>query len=123
MPAKVIDASVLGAIAFGESRKDEATALMDGAELYAPRLLPYELVSIALKKSKLEGGLSEEIRNSLTIAFNVEIRWVEPDHQGILEIAQESGLSAYDAAYLHASRSLGLPLITFDERLKAAFNI
>ena len=52
MPAKVVDASVLAAVAFGEPRTDEAAALLLGADLYAPDLLPYEMASIALKKSQ-----------------------------------------------------------------------
>ena len=32
MPAKVVDASVLAAVAFGEPRADEATACLSGAE-------------------------------------------------------------------------------------------
>jgi len=41
MPVKVGDASVLAALAFGESRADEAATLLSGADLYAPELLSY----------------------------------------------------------------------------------
>jgi hypothetical protein len=41
MPVKVVDASVLAALAFGEPRADEAASLLSGADLYAPDLLPY----------------------------------------------------------------------------------
>ena len=46
----VVDASVLAALAFREDRAAEARTLLDGAELYAPSLLAYELVSIARQK-------------------------------------------------------------------------
>ena len=48
MPAKVVDASVLAAMAFGEPLADEAARLLSGADVYAPDLLPYELTSVAL---------------------------------------------------------------------------
>lgn len=50
MPVKVVDASVLAALAFGEPRADEAASLLSGADLYAPNLLPYEMASVAIKK-------------------------------------------------------------------------
>ena len=43
MAARVVDASVLAAKVFGEPRADEADALLQGADLYAPELLAYEL--------------------------------------------------------------------------------
>lgn len=50
MPGKVADASVLGAVVFGEPRAAEARSLLAGADLYEPVLLAYELASIARKK-------------------------------------------------------------------------
>lgn len=53
MPGEVIDASLLGAIVFGEPRAKEAIPLIRGEELYAPSLLGYELASVARKKARL----------------------------------------------------------------------
>ena len=39
MSARVIDASVMAAVAFGEPRRDEAVALVHGAEVLGPTLL------------------------------------------------------------------------------------
>jgi len=50
MPARVADASVVAAIAFGEPRAMEAARLLSDAALFAPNLLPYELASVAWKK-------------------------------------------------------------------------
>lgn len=50
MPGKVADASVLGAVVFGEPRATETRLLLAGADLYEPALLAYELASIARKK-------------------------------------------------------------------------
>ena len=46
MPARVVDASVVGAWCFAEPRSDEALALLSGAELHAPMLLAYELAVV-----------------------------------------------------------------------------
>ena len=55
MPGEVIDASLLGAIVFGETYAKEAISLIRGEELYAPSLLAYELASVARKKRALPG--------------------------------------------------------------------
>ena len=39
---------------------------------------------------------------------------------GVLEVAREQGLTAYDAAYLDLAAARGLPLATVDERLRQA---
>ena len=56
MPVKVADASVLGAVVFGEPRANEARSLIAGADLYEPALLAYELASIARKKNRTLPG-------------------------------------------------------------------
>lgn len=38
MPAKVVDASVLGALIFGEARAEEAVSLLKGGEALWPAL-------------------------------------------------------------------------------------
>ncbi len=38
----------------------------------------------------------------------------------ILLLALQTGLTTYDAAYLYLARSLGIPLVTFDEQLQTA---
>jgi len=50
MPGKVGDASVIGALIFGEPSAGRARSLLRGSEIYAPPLLSYDVASIALKK-------------------------------------------------------------------------
>lgn len=119
MPAKVVDASVLGALIFGEPRAEEALALLKGAELYAPPLLAYELTSVARKKALRYPRLKEKIVQALETGLSLEIHWTEVDHLQVLELALDTGLTTYDASYLYLARSLGVPLLTFDERLRA----
>ncbi|HEV3114350.1 MAG TPA: type II toxin-antitoxin system VapC family toxin [Candidatus Binataceae bacterium] len=117
MPAKVVDASVLAAVAFGEPRMDEAAALLLGAELYAPDLLPYEMASIALKKSRLYPARAPQIASALETVMKIDISLVSVAARDLLALATETKLTVYDAAYFHLAQSLNCPLITFDERL------
>jgi predicted nucleic acid-binding protein len=120
MAGKVADASVMAALVFEEPTADEADRLVRDTELYEPVLLAYELTHVALKKSLLRPDRSPAIETSLDIALHMVTRWVEVDHLAVLRLALDSGISAYDAAYLWAARSSGLPLVTFDEKLKRA---
>ena len=117
MPAKVLDASVLGALIFGEPRAKEALSLLEGAELYAPPLLAYELTSVARKKALKYPQLRERISEALEIGLSLDINWTEVDHLEVLRLALETGLTTYDASYLYLARTPGIPLVTFDERL------
>lgn len=119
MPAKVVDASVLGALIFGEPRAEEALSLLEGAELYAPPLLAYELTSVARKKILRYPRLEGKIMQALEIGLSLDINWTEVDHYQALKLALETGLTTYDASYLYLARSLDIPLVTFDERLAA----
>ncbi|GBD12132.1 tRNA(fMet)-specific endonuclease VapC [bacterium HR24] len=118
MPAKVVDASVLAAIAFGEPRGGEARALVEGCDLVAPPLLAYELTSVARKKALHYPSERDRILAVLQDALSLDIRWEEVEHPAVLDLALATGLTAYDATYLFLARSLGLPLATLDERLR-----
>lgn len=122
MPGEVIDASLLGAIVFGEPRAKEAISLIRGEELYAPSLLAYELASVARKKARVYPGQHGKLAQALELALLLDINWMEVDHVAVFALAMDTGLTTYDASYLYLARSLGLPLATFDERLQTAMN-
>jgi len=81
MAVKVVDASVLAALAFGEPGADRAANLVSDCELYAPDLLHYELASIALKKSLNDPTQMREIATALEalIAFDERLAWASRD--------------------------------------------
>ncbi len=120
MPVKVLDASVLAAVAFGEPRAEEAEALLHDASLHEPTLLAYELTSVAHKKVLRYPDRVDAIVRALGLALGLAFRWVDVDHQAVLNLALEKGLTTSDATYLHLARSLGAPLLTFDVQLLAA---
>ena len=118
MPAKVVDASVLGALVFREPRAGEAAALLEGVEVNAPRLMAYELTQIARKKSTQLPDQLSEFQVALESALLMDIRWWDVRHSAVLRLALETGLSTYDSSYLYLSRLLGAELATFDEKLR-----
>lgn len=118
MPAKVVDASVMGALVFREPRAREAASLLEGAELHAPELMAYELTHIAQKKSAASPGQVSVFQEALATALSMDIRWRDARHPSILRLALETGLTTYDACYLYLSRLLGAELATFDESLR-----
>ena len=123
MPAKVADASVIGAITFGEPEAEKALSLLDNAELYEPSLLAYELASIARKKTLQHPEQADDIARALSLSLALDVTWLDVDQNEILRLALETGLTTYDASYLYLARTLGVPLVTFDEQLRRAEHI
>lgn len=119
MPAKVADASLLGAVVFDETRATKARSLVAGADLYEPALLAYELASIARRKISDSPEQKQAVLQALEEFLNVEIYWVDVFQPAVVELALETGLTTYDATYLHLARNLGMPLVTFDQQLSA----
>lgn len=117
MPSKVVDSSVLGALIFGEPKGGEAAALLEGADLYSPVLMAYELTQITQKKSAQFPNQLSSFQEALDAALLMDIRWRDVRHSAVLMLASETGLTTYDACYLYLSQLLGAELVTFDERL------
>lgn len=117
MVASVADASVLAAIFFNEPRATEAEALLGPGRLHEPDLLASELASVCRKKIQQTVQLREPLLRSLEIGLSTDIEWVATDQIAVVELALETGLTTYDATYLWLSRTLSLPLLTFDEKL------
>ena len=118
MPGKVADASVMAAIAFGEPRANEAGALLDGSDIFAPALLAYELTNVAMKKARAYPDRADAIERALSAALRLNIRWTEVDHEAVLRLALDTGLTAYDASYIYVAQALRVPLATFDGRMQ-----
>jgi uncharacterized protein with PIN domain len=65
MAVKVVDASALAALLFGEPEAEAVAARLDGARLVAPSLLGFELANVCLIKTRRH----PEQREALTAAF------------------------------------------------------
>ncbi len=91
---------------------------MEGADLYAPGLLAYELTHIAQKKSEQIPSKLDDFQEALEVALLMDIQWRDVGHTAVLRLALDTGLTTYDCSYLYLSRLLGAELVTFDERLR-----
>ncbi len=79
-----------------------------------------------MRRSLRVHGDTAERRHALAAAvsryddFRVEL--VDVGHAPILRRALRNDLSVYDASYLELATWLDLELVTFDERLRAAYD-
>lgn len=120
MPAKVIDASALAAVLFGEPAGREISERVKAASLLAPTLLRYEVGSVCLKKMRHHPDRKESLLKALAILPRMDIREVEISPIDSTGLADREGLTVYDAAYLWLARSLGAELVTLDSDLERA---
>lgn len=122
MKAVVADASALAAVVFGEPGAEEVARRLDGAAIFAPDLLAFELASVAGKKLKRHPERAEAILRALWTALDprLGIEWRAVDHGDVVLLALQTGLTPYDASYLWLAGRLGADLVTLDRRLIAA---
>ncbi len=118
-PTLVLDCSVLSAVLFSEAMRDEALQRMAGHALNAPSLLDYEVASVAVKKLA-QGWLLESVGEAVQRYQQQGIALHPVNLREQCALAQQYGLSAYDAAYLWLAAELKAPLATFDAKLAKA---
>jgi predicted nucleic acid-binding protein len=120
MRVKVVDASAIAALLFGEPEAEAVAGRLGDSRLVAPALLDFELANVCLIKSRRH----PEQRSAFAFAFRLRgrlaIEDVAVDHNSTLELALNTGLTAYDASYLWLARRLGAELVTLDHQLAAA---
>jgi predicted nucleic acid-binding protein len=120
MPDSVADSSVVAAVLFREPEGPEALRLVSRYDVHAPHLLPYELTSVARKKTVANPTMKLEYAQGLQRWEDLPVELHDVSRVDVLNLALDRGLSAYDASYLHLALVMGAPLLTFDRRLKRA---
>lgn len=97
---------------------DDLRAYVAGAELNAPALLDFEVVS-ALRGLTLRGDLTAaRAQDALSDFDDVDIRrWPSGDALRRRALQLRGNVSAYDAAYVVLAEALDCPLLTRDVRL------
>lgn len=118
MSVSVVDASALAAVAFNESEAPAVAEMLEGETLAAPALVIYELGNTCRKKCRRYPASAPALRQSFNdvLKMPIELFVVEPGK--VLTVAEETGVSFYDAAYLWLSGRLKARLITLDRRLQ-----
>jgi predicted nucleic acid-binding protein len=120
MAVKVVDASALGALLFGEPDGAAVAERLRGASLIAPALLPFEVANICLKKMRRHPDQRDVLMVAFGMLGQMEVGIVEVAHDEALVTAARSGLTAYDASYLWLARRTSSELVTLDGQLEAA---
>jgi predicted nucleic acid-binding protein len=120
MAAKVVDASALAALLFGEPEAGIVADRLEDADLVAPALLDFEIASVCLKKLRGNPQQREALLATFAIYARMSIEIVAIDHADALALADTCGLSSYDAAYLWLAQKLSAELVTLDKRLQTA---
>jgi predicted nucleic acid-binding protein len=120
MPVRVVDASALGALVFGEAKAEEIARTLGDSPMAAPALIWFEVASICLRKIKAHPAQREQILRAFMMAGKLAIEIVEVDHRAIVNLADETGLTTYDASYLWLARHLKGELITLDGKMQRA---
>lgn len=90
-----------------------------GPCVVAPQLLLIEAASVLLRKARRGELLDEEVQAMLGTLQELPVRWVEHGAHlaAACRLAQQHGLTAYDALYLAIAEHHGARLLTCDEAL------
>lgn len=117
---KVVDASSLAALLFGEPEANLIAEQLTGARLVAPALLGFELANVCLIKSRRHPELQSALNSAFRLRSQLAVEEMAVDHDGVLALAAATGLTAYDASYLWLARHLDAALVTLDKQLSKA---
>ncbi len=121
--AKVVDASALVAVLFGEPDADRVAERLEGGRLFAPPLLEYEISNVCVVKCRRHPADRAAILAAFSKRALFGIQEVGVDSEALTTVALDSGLTAYDASYLLLSQELGAELVTLDEALGRAASV
>ncbi len=119
MAVKVVDASALAALLFGEPEADAIAERLQDARLVAPALLGFELANVCLIKCRRHPERRAALLQAFGLRGRLGIEVAAVNHDAALELAATTGLPAYDASYLWLARSLAAELVTLDRQLLA----
>jgi predicted nucleic acid-binding protein len=119
MPVKVIDASALAAVLFGEAGAEEVASRIRGHSLVSPALLAFEVASVCLKKIRRHPAQRSSLLAACGLLRRMEIAETEVDVSEVVVLAEERKLTVYDAAYLWLAQKLKAELVTLDKTLAA----
>lgn len=120
MPVRVVDASALAAVLFGEPDGERVAARLEGMSLVAPALLAFEVANVCLAKSRRHPEIRDALMRAFALHERMEIETVEIDLGEALLLAETTALTAYDATYLWLSLALDAELVTLDRGLERA---
>ena len=122
MTRVVVDASAMAAVVFQEPAFEDVVRELEGATVYAPTLLKFELANVAVIKARRHPTRAAQIFTALALALDdgSDLVWRDVDASDVALLAVATKTTAYDASYLWLAGTLGADLVTLDRRLAAA---
>lgn len=117
---KVIDASAAAAVIFDEPKSDTVALALEGYRLVAPSLFGFELANVCMTKCRRFPAQRDTTLAMYALRRRLNIEELSVDHDGVVALASQTGLTAYDASYLWLARRLGAELVTLDSALLRA---
>ena len=105
---------------FAEASAEVVAAQVQGCDLVAPTLLDFELVNICITKMRRPGAEHALLLARFATRGTILVETMDVDHGAVLALAQRTGLTGYDASYLHLARTLEVELVTLDRQLAEA---
>jgi predicted nucleic acid-binding protein len=118
---QVVDASAIGAVLLVEPEGTWVTTQTDEQDLIAPAILPFEVGNLCWKRLRRARTEAENIL-AIWAAWTaaLPVRLVQERPVETLRLAQDTGITYYDASYLQLARQHGATLISLDVRLVRA---
>lgn len=113
----VVDASAIAAVLYGEIEGATIRAHVRDQTMIAPQLIDYELANASLRKIRRDPALAIEILTMLAGLQSLAIKREPVPPVEVAELALQTGLSVYDAAYLWLALARDAELVTLDQRL------
>ncbi|MBN9563057.1 MAG: type II toxin-antitoxin system VapC family toxin [Alphaproteobacteria bacterium] len=120
MAVRVVDASALAALLFGEPEADAVAQQLEDARLVAPGLMEFELANVCLVKTLRHPQQRSALMAAFRLRDRLGVEQIAVDHDGAVELAAATGLTAYDASYLWLAREMRAELVTLDRQLARA---
>lgn len=116
----VVDTSALLAVLLGEPERPVLIALTKGAVLLAPGSVPWEVGNALIAGFRRRRLSARQVRDAWAYFERIPLRLLPVVVARALELAEQLGLYAYDAYILEVVRARRVPLLTTDNRLRAA---
>ena len=120
MAVKVVDASALGALLFGEPTAESIAEQLTGARLLAPTLLGFQLANVCAIKIRRYPEQAESLRAAFRLRDALGAESIAVDHESVVGLACRTGLTDYGASYLSLAREVGAELVTLNRQLAGA---
>jgi len=119
----VVDASFVGNFFLPDGKSTEVLLYFQKFQnaqvrFFAPELLHSEFINL-LRSAVLSKRISvTEAESFYNLFANFHIYIEKLSYLEVLQVGSEKKISCYDASYVWLAQSLGIPLLTLDEKLQ-----